>query len=96
MSRREGPLSDGRASLLDAARAFARQRRRERSARGNVRPWMKFMEIEVIEELLTRSRPQKCLEWGAGYGTIYFPEFLSGGATWLAVEHDGGRRGSAP
>jgi predicted O-methyltransferase YrrM len=49
---------------------------------------MKFMEIEVIEELLTRSRPQKCLEWGAGYGTIYFPEFLSGGATWLAVEHD--------
>lgn len=72
----------------DAVRAFVRQRRREASARGAVRPLMKYMEIEIVEELLTRLCPQRCLEWGSGYSTLIFPELLGREATWLAVEHN--------
>lgn len=73
---------------LDVVRAFVRQKRREASARGALKPWMKYMEIEIVEELLTRLCPRSCLEWGAGYSTLGFPELLDQEATWLAVEHD--------
>lgn len=76
------------ANHVDAIRAFVRQKRRDASARGAAKPWMKSMEIEIAEELLARLRPRKCLEWGAGYSTLRFPELLAREATWLAVEHD--------
>lgn len=78
-----------RATSADIARALVRQKRREAAARGGIKPWMKFMEIEIIEELLARLRPARCLEWGTGYSTLCFPELLAPEASWLAVEHDG-------
>ena len=52
------------------------------------RPWMKNREIRVVEEILENLSPEKCLEWGAGYSTIYFPKFLKEDAKWITVEHD--------
>lgn len=88
MSVRDPVLGIALVDHLDVVRAFARQRRREASARGAVKPWMKYMEIEIVEELLARLRPRSCLEWGVGYSTLRFPELLGHAATWLAVEHD--------
>ncbi len=51
-------------------------------------PWMKWREIEIIKEILTRLHPAKCLEWGSGYSTAYFPHFIHGDSGWLSVEHD--------
>ncbi|HTY58268.1 MAG TPA: hypothetical protein VMF59_05595, partial [Bacteroidota bacterium] len=51
-------------------------------------PWMKWREIEVIQEILTRLRPRRCLEWGSGYSTAYFPRFIPSYAEWISVEHD--------
>ena len=52
------------------------------------RPWMKLREIEIIQEVLGNLKPQRCLEWGAGYSTLFFPSMLSKGAQWISMEHD--------
>ena len=52
-----------------------------------VKPMMKYREIDIVTEILTALRPQNCLEWGSGYGTMYFPSLLEEGAKWTAVEH---------
>lgn len=51
-------------------------------------PWAKYREIEIIEEVLRRIRPERCLEWGCGYGTLYYTKRLGKSATWIAVEHE--------
>jgi len=53
-----------------------------------IKPWMKYREIEIIKEILRHLQPQKCLEWGAGYSTIYFPIFLIGNSKWISIEHE--------
>jgi len=53
-----------------------------------IKPYMRYKEIEIIEEVLETVRPKKCLEQGAGYSTLYFPKFLDKDATWISVEHD--------
>ena len=53
-----------------------------------VKPMMKYREIDIVTEILKTLRPQHCLEWGSGYGTMYFPELLEAGAKWTAVEHN--------
>jgi predicted O-methyltransferase YrrM len=50
-------------------------------------PWMRFRELEVLQELLTALAPSRCLEWGSGYSTLYFPTFLPSDGTWLSIEH---------
>lgn len=55
--------------------------------RDPVWPWMKPREIEVMVDLLESLRPRRVLEWGAGYGTIYFTRSYSGFETWLSIEH---------
>ncbi|BDD08614.1 hypothetical protein FUAX_10460 [Fulvitalea axinellae] len=50
-------------------------------------PYMKQREIEIIEEILTRLKPKKCLEYGGGYSTLYYPKFLDESAQWISVEH---------
>lgn len=61
----------------------------ERLLRRELRkPWMKYREIGIIEDLLVALRPMRVLEWGAGYGTPYFARFLPPGGRWIAVEHD--------
>ena len=52
------------------------------------KPWMKYREIEIIEEILKKLKPKRCLEWGAGYSTIYFPRFLDSDAKWVSIEHE--------
>lgn len=51
-------------------------------------PWMKRREIALIQEILFNTRPRRCLEWGAGYSTAFFPRFVPADATWLSIEHD--------
>jgi hypothetical protein len=51
-------------------------------------PWMKWREIDAIREIIINTRPRNCLEWGAGYSTVYFPEFLSAEASWTSIEHE--------
>ncbi len=52
------------------------------------KPWMKYREIRVIEDLLIALQPKRCLEWGVGYGTLHFPRLLTEDGEWIAVEHD--------
>jgi predicted O-methyltransferase YrrM len=54
----------------------------------SIKPVMKFREIEIIEDILKNLKPNNCLEWGAGYSTIYFPRFFKTNTTWLSIEHD--------
>jgi len=53
-----------------------------------VKPWMRHKEIDIIVELIKKKKPKYCLEWGAGYSTVYFPRFLNDNALWISVEHD--------
>lgn len=52
------------------------------------KPWMKYREIRVIEDLLIALQPKRCLEWGVGFGTLHFPKLLPDDGEWIAVEHD--------
>lgn len=52
------------------------------------KPWMKYREIRIMEELLDTLQPKRALEWGAGYGTRHFSDRLPSGGEWLAIEHD--------
>lgn len=51
-------------------------------------PWLNFEEREVFIIILKTLRPKICLEWGAGYSTLYFPKFIGKDAKWFSVEHD--------
>jgi len=54
-----------------------------------IKPWMEQWAVSIVEGILMSLQPQMSLEWGAGQSTIYFPKFLSKGAKWISVEHDG-------
>lgn len=51
-------------------------------------PWMETWEIEVVKMVLMNLHPSRCLEWGAGYSSIYFSKFLPKNSIWYSVEHD--------
>lgn len=53
-----------------------------------IKPLMKYREIEIIEDILINLQPHKCLEWGGGYSTLYFPLFLNKDSKWFSIEHD--------
>ena len=53
-----------------------------------ISPWMRYKEIIIMNELLTNLQPEHCLEWGAGYSTLYFPNLLNKNMKWISVEHD--------
>ena len=55
--------------------------------RDPVWPWMKPREVEIVLDLLRQLRPKRILEWGAGYGTLYFTRAYSEFDTWLSIEH---------
>ena len=52
------------------------------------KPWMRYREIEVVEQILQRLQPTSCLEWGAGHSTLFFPRRLSQRAQWVTIEHE--------
>lgn len=53
-----------------------------------VKPMMKYREIDIVTDILKALYPKNCLEWGSGYGTMYFPSLLDADAKWTAVEHN--------
>lgn len=53
-----------------------------------IKPWMSYKEIAIVEEILEKLQPIRCLEWGSGYSTLYFPRFLNQSAKWFSIEHD--------
>ncbi|MDB5103907.1 MAG: Radical domain protein [Fibrobacteres bacterium] len=75
--------------FLDQAVREYRDKVMEHILRKPVRkPWMKYREIRIMEELLTALKPLRALEWGAGYGTSHFSRLLPPGGEWTAIEHD--------
>jgi len=53
-----------------------------------LRPFMKYKEIIIIKDILKNKKPQMCLEYGAGYSTLYFSRYLEKNAKWIAIEHN--------
>jgi hypothetical protein len=53
-----------------------------------IKPYMKHKEIAIIEDILKNLQPTKCLEWGCGYSTLFFPRFLRKNSEWVSIEHD--------
>lgn len=51
-------------------------------------PWMRYWEIDIVEDVLRALKPQRSLEWGSGYSTLRFTSLLSPDAHWLSIEHD--------
>lgn len=51
-----------------------------------INPWMEYKELEIIKDILKRAKPLKCLEWGAGYSTIYFSNYVNSNSEWVSVE----------
>lgn len=51
-------------------------------------PWMKSRELDIINEALASLNPARCLEWGAGFSTRYFPPRLPALESWTSVEHN--------
>jgi predicted O-methyltransferase YrrM len=64
-----------------------RFRRKVLHLEGNT-PWMRYREIDLINEILLAVKPNKCLEWGAGYSTLYFPNSIPSKSIWISIEHD--------
>ena len=50
-------------------------------------PLMKPREVEVILDLLSHLHPRRVLEWGAGYGTVYFTRQYREFDYWISMEH---------
>lgn len=55
---------------------------------GYPNPWMREKEVEIICELLKERKPSKCLEWGSGGSTTYFPKRFEFINHWRAIEID--------
>ncbi len=51
-------------------------------------PWMRQKEFGIFKEIIVNHQPLRCLEWGAGYSTLYFPTLLPTAAQWHAIEHN--------
>ncbi|MFC2125843.1 hypothetical protein ACFLU5_13630 [Bacteroidota bacterium] len=49
---------------------------------------MRFKEIELFIEILLNHQPKRVLEFGSGFSTLYYPDFLAEDAEWISVEHD--------
>lgn len=82
------PARPLRAFMVQVVREY-RDKVAERLLRRELRkPWMKYREIGVLEDLLRALKPKRVLEWGAGYGTLHFARFLPEDSLWIALEHD--------
>lgn len=51
------------------------------------RPYMKYREQDIFEEVLTNLKPKKCLEWGSGHSTLYFPQTYHP-ELWVSIENN--------
>jgi len=53
-----------------------------------IMPWMTYREVAIIEEVLKKLKPKKCLEWGTGYSTLVLSSFVRKSKSWISIEHD--------
>jgi len=67
-----------------------RARIKKKILRNYEEPWMKMRELDIIREVLYKLQPGRCLEWGSGYSTIYFPKIQKSITAWHAIEHHPG------
>jgi predicted O-methyltransferase YrrM len=74
--------------LTQLARDLLADTRRKAFSRPDV-PWMLSKELDIMLEVLARLAPTRCLEWGAGGSTLFFPPRIPGLRRWLTMEHDG-------
>ena len=51
-------------------------------------PWMRQKEFDIFKEVIANHQPLRCLEWGAGFSTLYFPTLLPASVQWQAIEHN--------
>jgi predicted O-methyltransferase YrrM len=52
-------------------------------------PYMDKVEVDILDKLLSELKPKRCLEWGSGGSTLYFPEIHEKYIQlWLSIEHD--------
>jgi len=76
-------------AFLDQAVLEYRDKFYEKIFRKQVnKPWMKYREIHILEELLRALAPLRALEWGVGFGTSHFAGLLPPGGEWISIEHD--------
>lgn len=52
------------------------------------KPQMADKEIEIIDNLIEKTQPKTCLEWGSGGSTNYFPRKHACITRWVSIEHD--------
>lgn len=52
------------------------------------KPLLGVCEVEIMESLLRAQRPERVLEWGAGWSTVYWPGRCGGLGEWVAIEHE--------
>ena len=45
-------------------------------------------EIDLLTEALLSFKPKRCLEWGSGFSTVYFPYLLGKDFSWTSIEHN--------
>ena len=90
MNRREHIRGKGLFGLI-----FSEQYRNWKSRHSRANYWhkhrlplMRIREILLLEELLANLQPSKCLEWGSGYSTLYYPQFATPRTHWMAIEHN--------
>ncbi len=76
------------ALFMQFLKVFAYMAKRRVSKEKIQKPWMKYKEIDVIKEILKKIKPLKCLEWGSGYSSIYFPNYIHKAARWISIEND--------
>ena len=43
--------------------------------------------MDLMLEILGNLKPKKCLEYGCGLSTLFFPGFLPSSTQWISVEH---------
>ena len=77
-------------TFLSQLRRDLRARIKKKILRNYEEPWMKMREFDIILELLHTLKPERCLEWGSGYSTLYFPKIQESIREWHAIEHHPG------
>jgi len=51
------------------------------------KPYMSDAEIEIMDGIVSKFRPEFCLEWGSGGSTNYFPRKYGFIKRWESIEH---------
>lgn len=51
-------------------------------------PWMSAEEIEALDIIISRFPSCRCLEWGSGGSTLYFPNKHKNIGSWTSLEHN--------